>query len=156
MRGEPQRSSPSTVSRRTMLALVPACVVSLAGCSAGDPSTAPTGPAAQPSGAGSPGADPTSSEPRFSVPASSVPVAGGALVSGVLVVQPIKGFFKAYDPRCPHMGAVVDPPVGDGVISCRAHGSQFMDLDGSVLQGPATRGLKEFATELDGDQVLVY
>ncbi|GAA1804783.1 hypothetical protein GCM10009682_28100 [Luedemannella flava] len=78
---------------------------------------------------------------------------GGIVVSGILVVQPEEGVFKAFDARCPHLGAIVSPPK-NGVVKCPAHGSTFMDVDGSRLQGSAPRGLKEIAITVRGNQIL--
>ena len=40
-------------------------------------------------------------------------------------------------------------------IRCRCHGSQFSATDGSVVQGPATRGLEEKKVTVTGDEVEV-
>ncbi|WP_432836780.1 Rieske (2Fe-2S) protein [Dactylosporangium sp. CA-092794] len=78
------------------------------------------------------------------VAADEVPVGGGLVVKDtVLVLQPTKGTFKAYDAVCPHQGAVVDPPYdGNPIIMCPRHNSKFKVADGSRVEGPAPRGLK--------------
>ncbi|WP_432987454.1 Rieske 2Fe-2S domain-containing protein [Dactylosporangium sp. CA-233914] len=78
------------------------------------------------------------------VAAGEVPVGGGVIVKDtVLVLQPAKGSFKAYDAVCPHEGAIVDPPFdGNPIIMCPRHNSKFKVADGSRVDGPAPRGLK--------------
>ena len=74
------------------------------------------------------------------------------MVSGILIVQPFPGLFKAFDARYPHLAAIVSPPK-DGVISCNVHGSKFVDIDGSRIQGPAPRGLKEIPISVEDNQI---
>jgi cytochrome b6-f complex iron-sulfur subunit len=88
---------------------------------------------------------------------ADVPLGGGTLVTtpggdGVLVVQPEEGIVKAYSAICPHQGARVQAPEG-GLMTCPSHGSQFRVQDGSVQQGPATRGLAEIAVTVQDREV---
>jgi nitrite reductase/ring-hydroxylating ferredoxin subunit len=88
---------------------------------------------------------------------SDVPVGGGTLVTtsggdAVLLVQPSAGTVKAYDPTCTHRGTRVPPPE-NGVMTCPSHGSRFQAADGSVVQGPATRPLREIAVTVTGQQI---
>ncbi|MET7393037.1 Rieske (2Fe-2S) protein [Dactylosporangium sp. NPDC005572] len=77
------------------------------------------------------------------VATKEVPVGGGVIAKDtVLVVQPKQGTFKAFKAACPHQGIMVDPPTtGDSVINCPGHNSQFKVADGSLVRGPASRGL---------------
>jgi nitrite reductase/ring-hydroxylating ferredoxin subunit len=77
------------------------------------------------------------------VETKEVPVGGGVLVSDAkLVVQPKAGTFKAYSASCPHQGIMVQPPSpGAATMQCPGHNSQFKVADGSLVRGPATRGL---------------
>jgi nitrite reductase/ring-hydroxylating ferredoxin subunit len=84
---------------------------------------------------------------------ADVPVAGGTVVGAVLLVQPVAGTFKAYDAACPHKGVLLKAPA-DGVVKCPAHGSTFRAADGSLLGGPATRGLTEIAIAVDGADIV--
>ncbi|WP_433057913.1 Rieske (2Fe-2S) protein [Dactylosporangium sp. CS-033363] len=130
-------------------------VAVLAGCGGGDepaPSAggASSAPAAAPTtgnpfddnGTGGGGGDQVPSNAL--VAAGEVPVGGGVIVKDtVLVLQPTKGAFKAYDAACPHEGAIVDPPFdGNPVIMCPRHNSKFKVADGGKISGPAPRGLK--------------
>jgi Rieske Fe-S protein len=153
------RPEDAALSRRTILsAVVPICVAATLGACGSDPSVEP--PADAPSAAppagipsDSPGTPEDAPSPQRLTSTRSVPVGGGKVVDGVLVVQPLPGLFKAYDARCPHLAAMVSPPK-DGVITCRQHNSQFLDIDGSRLGGPAPRGLKEIVIEVDGTDIL--
>ncbi|MDI2126283.1 Rieske (2Fe-2S) protein [Yinghuangia seranimata] len=74
--------------------------------------------------------------------------------SRVVVTQPTKDVYKAFDARCPHQGCLVNK-VEQGVIKCPCHGSQFSVTDGSVIRGPAASGLPELpAKVVDGDIVV--
>ena len=91
--------------------------------------------------------------------AASVPVRSGVLVdmpgnAQLLVVQPRSGEFRAFNPACPHVGSLVNPPAG-GVITCPLHGSAFDPSSGAVRKGPATSGLTEVAITLSGDDLVL-
>jgi Rieske Fe-S protein len=153
--GQSSPRSPVPLSRRSVLTLGPTCVVAaVAACAGPDSSTSTPAGASTPatrSATGGPTA--TSRAPQVLTTIHAVPVGGGTVVSGILVVQPLAGLFKAFDARCPHLAAIVSPPQL-GIITCREHGSTFVDIDGSLLQGPAPRGLKEIPIEIDGDKIL--
>ncbi|HEX8630103.1 MAG TPA: Rieske (2Fe-2S) protein, partial [Catenuloplanes sp.] len=144
----PIPGNPVCFSRRALLTGLGATSVaaSLAACQADDPGTAADKPADTPRAAASstspPGAS-TPSEPAREILTSTtaIPVGGGKIVSGVLVVQPTEGQFAAFDARCPHRGAPVSLPKA-GVVTCYEHNSTFRDTDGSLLGGPARRGLR--------------
>jgi Rieske Fe-S protein len=91
--------------------------------------------------------------------AASVPVGGGVLVdmpgnAQLLVVQPRSGEFRAFNPACPHVGSLVNPPAG-GVITCPLHGSVFDVSSGAVRKGPATSGLSEVAVARSGEDLVL-
>jgi Rieske Fe-S protein len=154
-------------------------VAVLAGC--GDhatPSAAPASSAAVPPPAVSAGAPsaapttaPTTADPFAGVPTDNggaaqpdgalvatadVPVGGGVLVQdNKLVVQPRSGVFKAYSAVCPHQGVTVPPPAtGAAIMECPGHNSQFKTADGSLVRGPATRGLATIAVKIKNGYVV--
>ncbi len=89
------------------------------------------------------------------VKVSDVPVGGGVLsAAGVLVLQLKAGQFTAYDASCPHQGILVSPPDSSGVITCHGHNSHFNASDGSLIDGPAPRGLTAVAVKVSGDEVV--
>lgn len=148
----------AVTGRRTVLtgsALV-ASAAALAACSstdtakatpaAGSPTTAtaignvkPSSPAATESGLGN---------------ASDVKVGGGVIYpkEKIVVTQPSAGEYKAFSAICTHQGCVVGS-VDQGQIICPCHGSAFSVKDGSVVQGPATTGLKEAKITVAGGKI---
>jgi Rieske Fe-S protein len=129
----------------------------LAGCGGDDGSSSATGsPTTQPSPPAQPSAAaPTTDDPFAGIPSDNgppdgaliatkdVPVGGGVLVQdSKIVVQPRSGTFKAFSATCPHQGVTVPPPSpGSSIMECPGHNSQFKASDGSLVRGPATRGL---------------
>jgi Rieske Fe-S protein len=89
------------------------------------------------------------------VATADVPVGGGVVLEEqkVVVTQPAAGEFKAFTAVCTHQSCTVSS-VKEDRISCPCHGSSFSGTDGSVLNGPATRPLREIAVAVEGDQVV--
>ncbi|MFC4996391.1 Rieske (2Fe-2S) protein [Dactylosporangium cerinum] len=86
---------------------------------------------------------------------ADIPVGGGKIFKdggGVVVTQPEAGKFKAFSSICTHQSCVVSD-VAAGAINCRCHGSVFSAADGSVKNGPATKGLAEKALKVEGDNI---
>lgn len=132
-------------SRRTVLA--GACGVGVAavlgGCSTYDSSKSPAAkPAKQPSGGAA------------LAKTADIPVGGGKVFDkqAVVVTQPTAGQFKCFTAICTHQGCTVDQ-VKDGTIDCPCHGSKYKITDGSVANGPATRGLAAKNVTVSGDQI---
>jgi nitrite reductase/ring-hydroxylating ferredoxin subunit len=122
----------------------------LAACGGDDPATPaaggkPTGAAPEPTGEVGPTDEVVPPGPEMPqgalISVDEVPVNGGVLVDDVLVVQPRKGTFRAYDAACPHQRTIVEEPDSEGVITCPGHQSRFRASDGSRISGPAPRGL---------------
>ena len=97
---------PGCFSRRALLTALGATGVaaSLGACQADDPGAAADKPAEAPRAAASSASVPSGSTPSGPVQevltsTTAVPVGGGTIVSGVLVVQPTKGQFAAFDAR---------------------------------------------------------
>jgi Rieske Fe-S protein len=88
-----------------------------------------------------------------SVAQADVPVGSGVIVGDTVFTQPAAGEFAAFSTTCPHSQCPVDSVKGD-VISCPCHGSEFSIEDGSVIKGPARRGLAAQTVTVEGDQVV--
>lgn len=85
-------------------------------------------------------------------------ITGG--VSGIIIYRESQEVFKAYDRACPYdydvAGSLVEvEPSGLTMIDSLC-GSRYIITDGSVLQGPSTRGLKAYRTSYDGRLLYVY
>jgi len=74
--------------------------------------------------------------------------------TSVVVTQPAKDDYKAFDGRCPHQGCLV-AKVDQGVIVCNCHGSQFSMSDGSVVRRPANSGLKQLPIKVENGEIIV-
>ncbi|GGM12604.1 Rieske (2Fe-2S) protein [Dactylosporangium sucinum] len=86
---------------------------------------------------------------------ADIPVGGGKIFTeggGVVVTQPTSGQFKAFSSICTHQQCLVSE-VTDGSIHCKCHGSAFSAADGSVKNGPATKGLPEKQLKVEGDNI---
>lgn len=100
--------------------------------------------------------DPSAGETFPGIKTSDIPVGGGKIFSGaqIVVTQPTAGEFKAFSAVCTHQGCIVSK-IASGTIDCTCHGSEYSITDGSVEQGPATRGLPEKTVTVNGDTLTV-
>lgn len=62
------------------------------------------------------------------------------------VIVPTKAGLVALSLVCPHLGCTVE--INDQTYDCPCHGSRFA-LDGSLLKGPASEGLRELSLSVD-------
>jgi Rieske Fe-S protein len=83
---------------------------------------------------------------------ADVPVGGGVINGDVVVTQPSAGSFVGLSSACTHAGCKV-ANVSGGTINCACHGSKF-GLDGSVVNGPATRPLAAKPVRVQGDSIV--
>lgn len=165
----PDVFNPCAARRALLLGAGALGVAVLAGCGDDEPApsaagaasraaTATSGPAANPFDNTGGGADPGEGAPPAGalVAVKEVPVGGGLIVKDtILVVQPKQGTIKAYRASCPHQGITVDPPSGGSpVIMCPGHNSQFKTADGSLVRGPATRGLSGVQVKVQAGYVV--
>ena len=168
------RPETATVRRRTvlraagLLGLTGVGAAALSACaveSGGSPSAAPAASETSAATTPSPTADTTSPEPSAStaeaptgpsVATSKVPVGGGVILENAdyVITQPSKGKYKAFSKICTHQGCPV-ASVGDGVIHCDCHGSEYSIEDGSVTNPPATKGLAAAKTTVFESKVYV-
>jgi Rieske Fe-S protein len=83
---------------------------------------------------------------------ADIPVGGGVIAGDTVVTQPSAGTFVGLSAVCTHAGCKV-VAVSGGTINCACHGSKFA-LDGSVVNGPATKPLAPRAVRVSGDSVV--
>ena len=55
--------------------------------------------------------------------------------------ESVKGLLTPTAPRCPHLGCALHYTEAEQAWECSCHGSRF-DKDGTLLDGPATKGLQ--------------
>lgn len=144
-------------SRRVVLRAVAvsgAAAAVLAACGGGDDTGGTTGGPASPSGSEESSGD-TGGAASDLVATADVPVGSGVILEDkkVVVTQPAAGEFKAFTAICTHQACIVSS-VKEDRISCACHGSAYSTKDGSVLNGPATRALREVRVTVEGDQVV--
>jgi len=157
----------AVLTRRRVVAttvLGAVAATALAACGGDDGAATTTQPSAGDTGSASAGGDATASATEGSssgdgvlAKLADIPVGGatsGQTADGTAIIlsQPSAGKVVAFDARCPHQGCTV-APAGDK-LACPCHGSSFKTADGSLINGPATRGLTEVAVKVDGDDVV--
>lgn len=83
---------------------------------------------------------------------TDVPEGGGLLVveAKLVITQPAAGEYQAFGASCTHGGCTVQEVTTD--IHCLCHGSRF-DLNGEVVQGPATEPLEPFEVTVEGTDI---
>lgn len=135
------------VPRKTVIAGlgVGAAAVTLAACSSGSDSGSDSG-----SGSDTTTESSTPGEPLAST--TDVPVGSGVIVGDVVITQPVEGEFTGLSAVCTHAGCLVNEIV-DGTINCPCHGSKY-NLEGQVVNGPATKSLPPVGIELQGDSIV--
>jgi nitrite reductase/ring-hydroxylating ferredoxin subunit len=64
--------------------------------------------------------------------------------------------YHAIEDTCPHAGGPLsEGPLDGDVVTCPWHGSRFDVKTGALLAPPATRGVKSFRVQVNGDDVEV-
>ncbi len=72
----------------------------------------------------------------------------------VLVTQPRKGVWRAFDARCTHEQVPV-AGAANNVVVCNMHGAKFNADTGAATAGPARRSLTKFKVAVSGTNVRV-
>ncbi|MEV6431854.1 Rieske (2Fe-2S) protein [Nocardia sp. NPDC051463] len=141
------------LQRRTVVAGAGAvaAAAALAACSTGDSAAAP---APKPATTAAPGPKTVAVQPNPNAitKTADVPIGGGVISGDTVVTQPSAGNFVGLSSVCTHAGCKV-ADVSGGTINCACHGSKF-GLDGSVVNGPATRPLDAKDVRVEGDSVV--
>lgn len=88
---------------------------------------------------------------------SQIDVGGGMILEDeeLVITQPEEGTFVGLSATCTHRGCLLSD-VTDGAINCASscgHGSKF-DLNGAVVNGPATSPLEEVPLQVDGENIM--
>ena len=71
----------------------------------------------------------------------------------VLFVRDSETTVRALDPVCPHKGCKVAYNSAVKRIECPCHRSSF-ELDGKVIDGPASKDLKNYQGQLKGRKII--
>ncbi|MGB4271709.1 MAG: Rieske (2Fe-2S) protein, partial [Propionicimonas sp.] len=105
-------------------------------------------------GCGAPTATATGAAARVTVAATEIPLGSGKIVGSFVVTQPTAGTFEAFSYLCTHQNLPVQQ-VSDTAIVCGRHGSTYSIADGSVLTGPATKGLTKATVTASGGNLTI-
>ncbi|MER6829726.1 Rieske (2Fe-2S) protein [Streptosporangium sp. NPDC000563] len=118
-----------------------ACGAALAGCASGESAAAIVPPGIK---------------GKVIARTADIPVGGGKVITKwkIVITQPASGVFRAFTASCPHRGCAVGR-IGDGVIRCPCHGSEFAVDSGECLKGPAEAPLVQYALKVEGDGIIV-
>ena len=150
--------SDKPITRRSVIASVGALSVTgfLAACATESEPTA-VAPVDTPSPSPSESADQPIATDETStglIAVTDIPVGGAIILSEekLVLTQPIAGEVGAFSVTCTHQGCPVSQVSEDGII-CACHNSIFSTLDGSVVSGPATRGLDLIEIKVENGQV---
>ena len=85
-------------------------------------------------------------------------VTGG--VKGIIIYRLDMETFMAYDRACPFdydvAGSTMLVDTSGLILVDTLCGSSFIITDGSVIKGPAQRGLKQYRTHYNGDYLHIY
>jgi Rieske Fe-S protein len=148
--------------RRTVLTVaaaagaLTACSTAVPSAPSGSGAAAPTAGSGDDRGPDDDGGGSSGGGPGAALgPASDVPVGSAKIYADrkVVVTQAAAGTYAAFSAICPHEGCAVSS-VSGATIVCPCHGSTFA-LDGSVMQGPAARGLTARKVTVAGGQITV-
>ena len=95
-------------------------------------------------------------KPGIAVRAADVAVGGGKILTeaNYVVTQPAAGQYKAFVKTCPHALCPVSS-ITDSQIVCHCHNSRFSITDGSVIAGPAKKGLGDATVTVSGGTLTV-
>jgi cytochrome b6-f complex iron-sulfur subunit len=82
-------------------------------------------------------------------------VGGSITTNGIIVARLSAAEFVALSRACTHQGTPVNYRSSQNDFYCSNHGSRFSTA-GAVLEGPATRALTKYNTELTGNSLRVF
>lgn len=80
---------------------------------------------------------------------------GYIFINGLIVFKGLDGYYYALSHYCSYDGCNVEYQVSYDRLYCPCDGSLF-DIDGSVMMGPATVPLYQYATSMVGTLLHVY
>ena len=82
-------------------------------------------------------------------------VGGSVSTNGIIIARVSSTEFSAVSRSCTHEGTSINYRSTQKDYLCPNHGARF-STTGSVLQGPASRSLAKYNTQLTGNSLRVY
>ena len=81
-------------------------------------------------------------------------VGGFIIISGIIIANLGNDTFVALSSTCTHQGCTISYDSGSNRFPCPCHGSVF-GSNGSVINGPASRALKEYTITRTGNILFI-
>ena len=73
-----------------------------------------------------------------------------------VLLSNVGGEIYATSRTCPHAGAALNYGFLEGSeVMCPLHGAMFDVMTGEIVMGPASHGLRCFAVQVEGEDILV-
>ena len=139
LHGEAEAPKRSDLTRRKALAAIGAALSSIGLVSAGEAANA-------------------AAKTYVACKTSKVPVKGAYLAKvggrSILITQPKKGVFRAFDPTCTHAGCQLSGISGTNLV-CNCHGATFSSDSGAPTGGPANIPLAKIKVAVAAGSVRV-
>ncbi|MGE5680190.1 MAG: ubiquinol-cytochrome c reductase iron-sulfur subunit [Bacillota bacterium] len=82
-------------------------------------------------------------------------VSGALYKNGIVIARISQTQFTALSQACTHQGTTVNYEAGNNRFHCPNHGSNF-DVNGNVINGPASRNLTKYNVTLNGNLLRIY
>ena len=82
-------------------------------------------------------------------------IGGSASANGIIIARLSSTEFTALSRACTHEGTAINYRQAAKDFLCPNHGARFSTA-GAVLQGPATRSLTKYNTELTGNSLRIF
>lgn len=91
-------------------------------------------------------------------PYNSLSNSGGFYVdkaNNIIIARTLANDFIAVSSICTHQQVTIEFEANNNRFYCSGHGSAF-NLNGAVLNGPASSALKQYKTTLSGNNLRIY
>lgn len=82
-------------------------------------------------------------------------VGGYTIKNGIIIVKTGATSFTAVSAACTHEGTTLVYDKNNSRFHCNNHGSNF-NLEGTVINGPASKALAKYKTELNGNILRIF
>ncbi len=81
-------------------------------------------------------------------------VGGYVYKNNIIIIRTGDNQYTALSSICTHQGCIVSYNASTKRLPCPCHGSVF-SITGSVLNGPASRSLKKYNVQVDGNSLVI-
>lgn len=81
-------------------------------------------------------------------------VGGFVYKSNMIIIRTGESQYTALSSICTHQGCTVSYSASANLLPCPCHGSVY-DISGNVINGPATKNLKKYNVQIDGNTLII-